>query len=165
MRSGNVVYILHARRRRALRRLLDVSAVPLTAVALFFLPLNHSADGSAFKTFSYRDNLPGGQAWGGIRGNGASANVLQGPVTHVRDGDTIEVSGKPVRIANLDCAERGTKAGKRATHQMQQLAAFGIVTCQMLGQYSYDRELGTCVLSDGRDMGAILITGGYCASW
>ena len=31
-----------------------------------------------------------------------------GMVTHVRDGDTIEVRGVPVQIANLDCAERGT---------------------------------------------------------
>jgi endonuclease YncB( thermonuclease family) len=38
-----------------------------------------------------------------------------GMVTHVRDGDTIDVRGVPVRIANLDCAERGTSAGDRAT--------------------------------------------------
>ena len=45
-----------------------------------------------------------------------------GMVTHVRDGDTIEVRGLPVRIANLDCAERGACAGDRATALMRQLA-------------------------------------------
>ena len=38
-----------------------------------------------------------------------SEGRLVGMVTHVRDGDTIEVRGVPVRIANLDCAERGTR--------------------------------------------------------
>ena len=36
------------------------------------------------------------------------ADVITGIVTHVRDGDTIVVAGTPIRLANLDCAERGT---------------------------------------------------------
>jgi endonuclease YncB( thermonuclease family) len=44
---------------------------------------------------------------------------LVGPVTHVRDGDTIEVSGVPVRVANLDCAELGTTAGNHPTAVMR----------------------------------------------
>ena len=41
--------------------------------------------------------------------------VLTGTVTHVRDGDTIEVNGTPIRLAALDCPERGTKGGNYAT--------------------------------------------------
>lgn len=50
---------------------------------------------------------------------------LVGMVTHVRDGDTIEVRGVPVRIANLDCAELDTTAGRNAKALMRRLAASG----------------------------------------
>ena len=33
--------------------------------------------------------------------------VLTGKVTHVRDGDTIEVNSVPIRLAALDCPESG----------------------------------------------------------
>ena len=41
--------------------------------------------------------------------NSATSNVLKartkltGTVTHVRDGDTVEVDGIPIRLAALDC--------------------------------------------------------------
>ena len=41
----------------------------------------------------------------------AGETVLTGKVTHVRDGDTIEVNNVPIRLAALDCPERGTKNG------------------------------------------------------
>lgn len=48
-----------------------------------------------------------------------------GRVTHVRDGDTIEVDGRPIRIAALDCAEPGTMAGEAATRRMRALVSGG----------------------------------------
>lgn len=90
---------------------------------------------------------------------------LAGRVTHVRDGDTVEVSGVPVRIANLDCAERGTAAGERATDRMRQLANLGPFSCDLEGRKSYDREVGTCQLADGRDVGEVLISERQCGRW
>jgi endonuclease YncB( thermonuclease family) len=90
---------------------------------------------------------------------------LTGRVTHVRDADTIEVSGVPVRIANLDCAERGTAAGERAAGRMRQLVTLGPFSCQLAGRKSYDREVGLCALADGRDIGEILIQERQCGRW
>lgn len=90
---------------------------------------------------------------------------LSGRVTHVRVADTIEVSGVPVRIANLDCAERGTTAGERATERMRQLVTLGPFSCQLEGRKSYDREVGLCALADGRDVGEILIQERQCGRW
>ena len=65
-------------------------------------------------------------------------------VTHVRDGDTIEVRGVAVRIANLDCAERGTVRGERATALMRQIASGETASCALEGRRSYDRQVGVC---------------------
>ena len=46
--------------------------------------------------------------------------VLTGKVTHVRDGDTIEVNNVPIRLAALDCPERGTQKGDTASRIAQQ---------------------------------------------
>ena len=41
-------------------------------------------------------------------------SVLKGTITHVRDGDTFEINGIPVRISALDCAENSTPEGKKS---------------------------------------------------
>lgn len=42
-------------------------------------------------------------------------NQVIGSVTHVRDGDTIEVADVPIRLNGVTCDERGTPMGKQAT--------------------------------------------------
>ena len=93
----------------------------------------------------------------------SSRQEVVGRVTHVRDGDTIEVSGIPIRFGSLDCAERGTSDGQRATARMCTLVAGQTLTCYLNGRTSYDRKIGSCRLQDGRDLGAIMIREGYCA--
>ena len=90
---------------------------------------------------------------------------LSGPVTHVRDGDTVEISGVPVRIANLDCAETESQAGKIATQRLTDLVQGSRMSCDLTGRQSYDREVGTCRLADGRDIGEVLISEGVCGLW
>jgi endonuclease YncB( thermonuclease family) len=90
---------------------------------------------------------------------------LEGRVTHIRDGDTIEVSGVPVRIANLDCAERGTTAGDRATAAMRRIASGATAICALEGRMSYDRQVGVCSVSGVGDVGEALISSGACARW
>ena len=36
---------------------------------------------------------------------------LSGPVTHIRDGDTVEISGIAVRFRGVNCPERGHQDG------------------------------------------------------
>ncbi len=88
--------------------------------------------------------------------------ALTGRVTHVRDGDTIEVSNRPIRLNGLTCDERGTALGDQATAAMRRLVSGKTLTCKLNGDRTYDREVGRCSLEDGRDIGAILIARGLC---
>jgi ribosomal protein L37E len=85
-----------------------------------------------------------------------------GVVTRVRDGDTIVVGRTPIRFSDVDCAESGTPSGERATAALRQIAEGRHVRCRLLGRRSYDRELGTCALGDGRDLGRTLVAQGLC---
>jgi endonuclease YncB( thermonuclease family) len=95
----------------------------------------------------------------------SATDKLTGRVTRVRDGDTVEISDIPVRISNLDCPEHGTDAGWRATQQMYRLARDGPFSCRLSGRRSHDREIGTCRLPDGRDLGRAMISQGVCRPW
>lgn len=123
--------------------------------------------------------LRGGDAWSGSSSwvrrtvepkaseqHPASAGaVLIDNVTRVRDGDTIVVGLIPIRIANLDCAEKGTTAGDAATARVRDLVAGAQLTCTLEGRRSYDREVGLCTLPDGRDLGEVMIGDGACGRW
>lgn len=122
----------------------------------------------------------GGDAWQGGAGSArrvaaprpeptssvaASGARLIDVVTRVRDGDTIVVGLIPIRIANLDCAERGSAAGDAATRRITDLVNGQQLVCTLEGRRSWDREVGVCALSDGRDIGEVLIAEGYCGRW
>ena len=87
---------------------------------------------------------------------------LKGPVTNVRDGDTIEVAGVPVRLQGLTCDERGTALGESATRAISGLVRGQEISCGLTGEKTHDREVGRCQLPDGRDIGAVLISQGQC---
>lgn len=112
----------------------------------------------------------GGGAWKSNREAQKTTAALPGAqlvdtVTRIRDGDTIVVGLIPIRIANLDCAERGSKAGDRATRQITKIVTDVQLQCTLEGRRSHDREVGVCSLPDGRDVGEMLIVGGYCQRW
>ncbi len=88
--------------------------------------------------------------------------TFSGVVTHVRDGDTIEVNRRPIRLNGLTCDERGTPLGNQATVAMRELVAGKTVTCDLNGDRTYDREVGRCSLADGGDIGANMISRGLC---
>lgn len=92
-----------------------------------------------------------------------SLEQVQGPVTRVRDGDTIEVARVPIRFGSLDCAERDTAEGMRATARMRDLVNGQNLRCYLNGRSSYDRMIGSCRLDDGRDLAGIMIKEGYCS--
>lgn len=87
---------------------------------------------------------------------------IVGPVTHVRDGDTIEVRGQAIRFGSLDCAELGTAEGRSAKSAMQQLVNGQSLACHLNGRRSYDRWIGSCALPDGRDLAGVMIAQGAC---
>jgi len=121
--------------------------------------------------------IRGGDAWNGIpqaptprpptspRPATDSGETLIDVVTRVRDGDTIVVGPIPIRIANLDCAETGTVARDRATRRMIELVRGQQITCVLEGRRSWDREVGVCALTGGRDIGDILIAERLCTRW
>lgn len=95
-------------------------------------------------------------------GNPLQGGALVGRVTHVRDGDTIEVIGRPIRLNGLTCDEIGTPLGDQATRAMRRLVSGKTLTCRLNGEHTYDREVGRCKLPDGRDIGAVMISSKLC---
>ena len=63
--------------------------------------------------------------------------VLSGKVTHVRDGDTITVNNVPIRLAALDCPERGAQKGDTAARIAQQFLGSQAV-CELTEAKAYD---------------------------
>ena len=64
--------------------------------------------------------------------------ILEGRITHVRDGDTFEVNGVPVRISALDCPKNSTSAGQKVTRFAKQFKGQTAV-CELTGAKTYDR--------------------------
>ncbi len=85
-------------------------------------------------------------------------------MTHVRDSDTIQVAGTPIRFGSLDSADRDTKEGQAATARMRELVSGQPLTlsCALKGRSSHDRKIGSCRLPDGEDLAGIMIREGYC---
>jgi endonuclease YncB( thermonuclease family) len=54
----------------------------------------------------------------------AAPQTLTGKLTGALDGDTIEVNGTAIRLAALDCPERGTKGGNYATDSQNSFRAY-----------------------------------------
>ena len=89
--------------------------------------------------------------------------VLSGTITHVRDGDTFEVGGIPVRLAALDCPENKTSEGKQVTKYAKRFEGAKVV-CELTGAMNYDRVVGYCSVN-GDDYGLIMMQNTSCKLW
>ena len=87
---------------------------------------------------------------------------LTGQITHVRDGDTIEVGNIAIRLNGLTCDERGTDLGDDATRFLRSKALGKKAICSLNGERTYDRLVGRCATEDLGDIGAHLITQQLC---
>ena len=87
---------------------------------------------------------------------------LTGQITHVRDGDTIEVGDIAIRLNGLTCDERGTTLGDGATAYLRSQVLGKTATCTLNGERTYDRLVGRCATEDLGDIGAHLITQQLC---
>jgi endonuclease YncB( thermonuclease family) len=87
---------------------------------------------------------------------------LTGQITHVRDGDTIEVGDIAIRLNGLTCDERGTALGDRATAYLRLQVPGKTATCTLNGELTYDRLVGRCATEDLGDIGVHLIKQQLC---
>ena len=92
--------------------------------------------------------------------DGRAVSVLRGTITHVRDGDTFEVKGTPVRISALDCPENSTSLGQKATRFAKQFKGKQAV-CELTGAKTYDRVVGYCSI-EGKDFARIMVDNKLC---
>ena len=87
---------------------------------------------------------------------------LTGQITHVRDGDTIEVGDIAIRLNGLTCDKRGTTLGDRATAYLRSQVLGKTATCSLNGERTYDRLVGRCATEDLGDIGVHLIKQQLC---
>tara|TARA_B100000780_G_scaffold186937_1_gene131307 strand:- start:679 stop:1143 length:465 start_codon:yes stop_codon:yes gene_type:complete len=92
-----------------------------------------------------------------------NSKILSGVITHVRDGDTIEVNGVPIRLAALDCPETDEKAGRYAAKKAEEFAGLEVV-CELTGAKTYDRLVGYCKIN-GLDFGEMMMRDTDCKVW
>jgi len=92
-----------------------------------------------------------------------AVSVLKGTITHVRDGDTFEINGIPVRISALDCAENSTPEGKKITRFAKKFLGKQAV-CELTGAKTYDRVVGYCSI-DGKDFARTMMNATSCKLW
>jgi micrococcal nuclease len=92
-------------------------------------------------------------------GIAADPTILTGTVTHVRDGDTIEVGKIPIRLNGVSAPELKEPLGPQAKQFMRDLVNGKSVRCELTGAKTYDRLVGTCYL-DGQDVGEAVISAG-----
>jgi len=92
-----------------------------------------------------------------------AVSVLKGTITHVRDGDTFEINGIPVRISALDCAENSTPKGKKITRFAKKFLGKQAV-CELTGAKTYDRVVGYCSI-EGKDFALTMMNETSCKLW
>jgi len=92
-----------------------------------------------------------------------AVSVLRGTITHVRDGDTFEVKGTPVRISALDCPENNTIIGQKATRFAKHFKGKEAI-CELTGAKSYDRVVGYCSIED-KDFAQTMVENKFCKFW
>ena len=92
-----------------------------------------------------------------------AVSVLKGTITHVRDGDTFEINGIPVRISALDCAENSTPEGKKITRFAKKFSGKQAV-CELTGATTYDRVVGYCSI-EGKDFARTMMNETSCKLW
>lgn len=78
----------------------------------------------------------------------------------VIDGDTIVINRIKIRLAGIDAPELDQPWGQKSKWKMVSLCKGQTIRCELTGETSYDRLVGTCFLPDGRDIGAEIVEAG-----
>ena len=91
----------------------------------------------------------------------AAEEAVTGLATRIRDIDTLEIDGIPIRLNGLDGPELSEPRGQEAKAWLIALLSDVELSCTLSGERTYDRYVGTCYLPDGRDLSAVIIQNGY----
>jgi endonuclease YncB( thermonuclease family) len=89
----------------------------------------------------------------------ARGSTLRGRA-YIIDGDTIAIKRTKIRLAGIDAPEIDQPYGQKSKWEMVRICKGQEITVVMHGETSYDRQVGTCYLPDGRDIGAELVKQG-----
>lgn len=76
---------------------------------------------------------------------------------YIYDGDTLDINGTRVRLANIDAEELSEPNGKLAKQGLEAIIAGQPVRCESDGTRSYNRFVATCYLPDGTDIAARMV--------
>jgi endonuclease YncB( thermonuclease family) len=79
---------------------------------------------------------------------------------YIIDGDTVIVQGYHVRLHGIDAEELNEPNGLKAKAMMQFIIGSNQVNCNLNGEKSYDRYVGTCYVK-GIDLGIAMVAAGY----
>ena len=86
---------------------------------------------------------------------------LEGKITYVRDIDTFEVNGIPIRLDGVDGPEYKERDGRAAKRWLQNTYGGAKVRCWLDGTTTYDRHVGICYDRMEQDIGAVIIANGW----
>ena len=92
--------------------------------------------------------------------------AAQGEV-YVARGNTLVISGTPIRLLGVDLAEGRNATAENARRQVQDIVAKSFVACRLTGESISNQMLGTCT-ADGKDIAATLVSRGLaldCERW
>ncbi|MGR3399576.1 MAG: thermonuclease family protein [Paracoccus sp. (in: a-proteobacteria)] len=90
--------------------------------------------------------------------------ILEGRC-HVIDGDTIVIDGTHIRLAGIDAPELDQPYGQKAKFALIALCKGKRVKAILTDDTSYERVVATCLLPDGTDLSAALVTQGLALDW
>lgn len=85
--------------------------------------------------------------------------TLQGVVEHVRDGDTLELLGRAIRLQGVAAPELRDPLGAESRAALQRLVLGRTIACAPDGTRTHGRIVAVCSV-DGRDLGAALVAAG-----
>jgi hypothetical protein len=147
--------------RRNLSKNIPSNSILVALIALIFLALsNQEVFSISFLKEQFNEFIS--KAPSRLTDSRATS-ILSGRITHVRDGDTFEVNGVPVRISALDCAENRTKEGQKITRYAKRFKGKRAV-CEITGKDKYNRSVGYCSI-DGKDFAQTMMDNTSCKLW
>lgn len=95
----------------------------------------------------------------------AQANRILEGRCHVIDGDTIVIEGTHVRLAGIDAPELDQPYGQKAKFALIALCKGKRVKAILTDNMTYERVVAKCLLPDGTDLSAALVTQGLALDW
>lgn len=89
----------------------------------------------------------------------AGFGALRGQATRVRDGDTLELDGRVIRLQGIAAPELHEPLGREAKEALEALVAGRTLACLPDGTRTHGRIVAICRI-DGEDVGAQLVAMG-----